>query len=124
MEAPDSPGGLFSSFRSLLDSSLSLIQRRVELLAVELQEEKYRLIDLLLWTAIGIVLAILTLVTATALAVYLLWDISPVGVLVGITLLYGLSTWLVVAGLRKNLRTAPRPFSETLGELAGVNLLL
>ena len=47
--APSAPAGILGSFRLLGDSLLATIQDRLELFSVELQEEKFRLIQTFLW---------------------------------------------------------------------------
>lgn len=109
--------GLFDSIRRLGDSALSMLHRRLELASIELQEEKYRLLDLLIRAAVLIVLGILTLVTATALVVVVFWDRSPVITLTIITAAYTLTTISVAMGLRDKVKTNPRPFADSVEEL-------
>jgi uncharacterized membrane protein YqjE len=44
-----SPAGIFVSLRRILDGGLALAQKRVELFAVELREEKCRLLEAITW---------------------------------------------------------------------------
>lgn len=110
------PGGLFDSLRGLLDAALGLVQRRVELLALELQEEKTRALDLVVRAAALVVLGLLTLVAATATLVVALWSTSPVLVLSLVTLAYGLGAAGLALGLRRRLRDGPKPFAGTIEE--------
>ena len=116
-ESESKSSGLFDSLRRLGDSVLSLAHRRLELASLELQEEKYRLIDLLLRTALLVVLGILTLVSATALVVVIFWEPSPVAALVIITGLYAVATLMVALGLRAKFKTGAPPLSGTIAEL-------
>ena len=109
--------GQFDSLRRLGDSLLSLLHRRLDLASLELQEEKYRLIDLLLRTAALIVLGILTLVSATALVVVCFWQRSPIATLAVVTGLYALAALLVALGIRAKLKNSPPPLSDTIAEL-------
>ena len=109
--------GLFDSLRRLGDSVLALAHRRLELASLELQEEKYRLIDLMLRAALLVVLGILTLVSATALVVVIFWERSPVAALAIITVLYALATLMVARSLRATIITSPPPLSDTIAEL-------
>ena len=118
MDENDSkPAGLFDSLRRLGDSILALTHRRLELAALELQEEKYRLIDLLLRAAALVVLGILTLVSATALVVVTFWERSPVVTLAIVTGLYALGALMVALGIRAKLKASPPPLSDTIAEL-------
>jgi uncharacterized membrane protein YqjE len=61
MAEGDHSGGLFSSVRRVADTCVSSVHNRVELLAVELQEEKIRLVRLLLWTGAALFAAFLAI---------------------------------------------------------------
>ena len=52
-ETEPPPGGVLDSFRRLCDSGLAQVQNRVELFAVEFQEEKTRLLKTLVIAAGG-----------------------------------------------------------------------
>jgi uncharacterized membrane protein YqjE len=47
-------GGIFASLRRILDGGLAITQKRVELFAVELREEKYRLIEAIILASAGV----------------------------------------------------------------------
>src|SRR6266446_3656485 len=117
MDQPtEKEGGLFASLRRLLDSALALVQNRFEVFTVELQEEKIRLVDLLLRAVVVVVLGFMTLIAATALVVVWLWDSSPVAVLAIVTLLYGLTAAGMGYSLKQRLQRTPPPFASTLAE--------
>ena len=61
MESP-APGSssLLGSLRGFADGLLGSVQDRIQLFAVELQEEKFRLIQILLWVSGLMLLAIAT----------------------------------------------------------------
>ena len=109
-------GGLFDSLRRLLDATLGLVQRRIEIFALELREEKARALDLLVRAAALIVLGLLALVAGTATVVVALWQTSPVLVLALVTLAYGLAATVLGLGLRRRLREGPKPFADTIEE--------
>jgi len=85
-----------SSFSQLAANSkqfarrlLTISENRLELLKVEVQEERERLLHALL-LALGVVASgFLAGIVFTALVVVLFWNISPVAVLLVMTLLYG-----------------------------------
>lgn len=111
-----SGSGLVGSLRRLLETAVSLAQRRLELIALEAQEEKVRLLDLLFRAAVVIVLGWMALLTATATLVVAFWDTHPVIVLVVVTVLYGGMAAVMALGLRRRLRDGPRPFAGTIEE--------
>jgi uncharacterized membrane protein YqjE len=92
-EPTDSPPGLLASLKRLGRTLLAIAQNRLELLLVELQEERRRAIKaLLLLLAVG-VLGLMTLVVGTFTLVVIFWE-NRVIVLSGLTLAY----LLAVAG--------------------------
>ena len=109
--------GLFDELRGLFGSLFDLAGRRFELLTLEAQEEKDRLLDLVFRAALIIVLSWMALVCATATLVVAFWDQHPVTVLVVVTLAYGGAAALLALSLRRRLRQASRPFAGTLEEL-------
>ena len=100
----------------MLDSALALVQNRLQLFTVELEEEKVRLIDLLLRMAAVVVLGLMALIAGTALVVVWLWETSPVAVLAIVTLAYGLTAAGIGFSIRQKLQRGPAPFAGTLAE--------
>lgn len=118
MAAGDKPNrGLLADLRALFGAVFGLIGRRLELLSLEAQEEKARLLDLLFRAAAILVLSWMALLGATATLVLLFWDHSPVVVLGSVTLLYGGSAAALAWSLRRRLRDAGRLFAGTIEEL-------
>jgi uncharacterized membrane protein YqjE len=113
---PTTGGGLLDSLRRLLDSVLGLVQRRLEVIALDLQAEKTRALDLLVRAAAVIVLGVLALVAATATVVVALWDTSPVLVLTVVSVLYAAGATVLALGIQRRLRDGPRPFADTIEE--------
>lgn len=116
---PDHPpaAGFLQAIRALFQSLLDLAQRRLELLTVEAQEEKARLLDLVFRAAVVVILGWMALLTATATVVVAFWDKYPVAVLIAVTVLYGGTAAGLALGLRRRLREAARPFTATIEEL-------
>jgi uncharacterized membrane protein YqjE len=107
---------LFASLRRLLDSVVVLVQNRLQLLGVELQEEKIRFFGLLLSAAAVVVFGFMALIAATALVVVALWETSPVAVLAIVTLVYGGTAAGIGYNLKQRLQRGPPPFAGTLAE--------
>lgn len=105
MDAPTSElHQLVATTRRVAQRLLTIGENRIVLLTVELQEERERLLHVVL-AALGMVVVILLGgMTLTALAAILLWSYGPVPVLLGITAVYGLAAaclwWRVSAQLR------------------------
>ena len=109
-------GGLLAKLRRVGESLLALARSRVELFASELQEEKLRLINLLVWFSLAIVLGAAGLLVAIgALAVWL-WEVAGYGGLVGLALAALVGGAGILWGLRRGMETGSMPFSGTIAE--------
>jgi uncharacterized membrane protein YqjE len=110
-------GGLFGSVRRVADTCLSSIHNRVELFGLELQEEKLRLMRLLLWISVALFATFLALTIATIGLVFAFAPDDRPLVAIGFGILYGviaLVTWLKLRGEIKN---TPPPLADTMAEL-------
>lgn len=116
---PDEPPrhGVFESLRRLCDGALALVQNRLELFAVEVEEEKQRLVRLLVLAAVVVFLANTAFMALTAAVVFLASEGSRVAVLIGLSVFYMLLAGGAFLLLRKRLRDAPPPFHSTISEL-------
>lgn len=110
-------GGLFSSVRRVADTCVSSVHNRVELFALELQEEKIRLVRLLLWTGAALFAAFLAITVITLAVVMLIPDDKQKIAISGFGLLYGIVAIIVALKLRSEVRNAPPPLNDTLSEL-------
>ncbi len=114
---PSAPPGLLGSFRLLASGVLGSIQDRLELLAVELHEEKFRLVQVFLWISAVVFTAMLAVTFASLTVVYLFWTSARLAVLGGLTALYTGALVVIMVTFRRYLARQPRPFAATLGEL-------
>jgi uncharacterized membrane protein YqjE len=118
MAESSSRSGLFASLRRLAATALALAQTRLELLAVEVQEEKIRLASLLAYGAAGVILLTFGVVFLAVFLTVLLWDSNRLLVLGGGSafLLGGGFICLLIA--RHHARTPSGLFAGSLAELA------
>lgn len=103
------------NFRQLATTSktfarrlLTIGENRLELLTVEVQEERERLLHAFLLALGMATFGMLAGITLTAAIVVLLWTWSHVAVLLTLTVLYaaaGICLWLRLAGLLRNWQT-------------------
>ena len=107
---------LFRSARVALDSGLGLIQNRVELFSLELQEEKWRLLQMLTGVAALAALGTVTLVLVTLTVVFAFWDHSRLMALSVLSAVYGVGTVALFLQLRKQIKHH-QPLSATTDEL-------
>jgi uncharacterized membrane protein YqjE len=102
-------------------------ENRLELLTVEMQEEREHLLHAVL-LALGVaafgLLAGLTLTTAVAV---LLWAYSPLAVLLSLTGLYGAAAGFLywcLTGLLRNWQTLPASLDQIRKDRAGLEKIL
>jgi uncharacterized membrane protein YqjE len=108
--------GWFDSLRRIGASLLALIHSRFELFAVELQQEKLRLISLLLWLGIAMTLgAAGLLVGMGALGVWL-WNSAGYGGLIALALVALAAAAAILLGIRRQIKSGPPPFAGTIVE--------
>ena len=113
----ESPPGIIDSFRKLLATLLATAQNRVELFALELQEEKCRLIELFIWVAVVVASGVMSLVMVTLTIVVVFWDDGRLAALITLSALYLLATAGAYRILNALLRKGGPPLAETVSEL-------
>lgn len=110
-------GGLLSSLRGLIDSLLGSAQARLELLGLELHEEKFRLIQIFIWISAAVFSALLAITFASVAIVYLFWESARLTVLAGFAVFYSAAFLIIVRRFRQYIARQPKPFESTLAEL-------
>jgi uncharacterized membrane protein YqjE len=108
---------LLGSLRGLADSLLGSAHDRIELLSIELHEEKFRLIQTLVWIAAIAFTAMLGLIFASLILVFLFWDTARVTVTSALAIFYLGAFTVALVSFRRFIARQPRPFAGTLGEL-------
>lgn len=110
--------GLVASFRALGDSLLAGAQERLDLIGVELHEEKFRLIQIFIWISAAVFTGVMTITFASLTLVYLFWASARLAVLGGLTVFYALALIAIIIAFRRYLGRQPNPFAATLLELS------
>lgn len=108
---------LLARVRRLGVTLLDLLQTRVELLAIELEEEKHRLIAVLIWVAALIFFGMLAVILITFAIVAACPAPARPWILAGFCLLYAGLAVRAAFQLRKQLRDRPAPFAGSVSEL-------
>jgi uncharacterized membrane protein YqjE len=109
--------GIIDSVKQVGESALALLHNRLQLFSVELQEEKYRVLQALLWLSTGVILIFLGLamgVGTVAMLVYGQWGVAG---LAGLTVLLLVVGAIVLAVMWNRMKSNGTPFSGTLQEL-------
>jgi uncharacterized membrane protein YqjE len=109
--------GLLGAVRSLVDNLLGTVHDRIELISLELQEEKQRLIQIFVWISIAIFTGMMALAFASFTLVFLFWESARLVALGGLTLLYTGAAVAAIAMLRKQIARQSKPFAASLQEL-------
>jgi uncharacterized membrane protein YqjE len=117
---PDAPGpaSFVHSVHVLGDHLLALVEGRLALLAIELQEEKHRLIQTFIWICAAVFTAMMTVMFASLTLVYLFWESARLAVLCGLTLFYAAALAGLIVAFRRFRARQPNPFAATLEEIA------
>ncbi|HTL16811.1 MAG TPA: phage holin family protein [Patescibacteria group bacterium] len=111
------PHGILQSLRSLGRSGVEVLQNRLELAAVELEEQKLRLVRMLIFAGSAIFLANTAVLALSATIIVLAGAQARVAVLVGLTVFYTVAAIGALIALRKELRSAPPAFQDSIDEL-------
>ena len=105
------------SIRSFLANWVAVVKTRVEIISVEIEEQREWMEQLLLLAVAAAFCLAVGMILFTFFFVVLFWESHPLVVLGGFTILYlggGIALWLT---LRHKIRTKPRIFSATSAEL-------
>jgi uncharacterized membrane protein YqjE len=116
-EAPPASATFFGSIRSLADGLLATVHERLELFTVELQEEKFRLIQTVVWICLAIFTGMMAIMFASLTLVYLFWESARLAVLGGLTAMYAIALVAIIIAFRRFLGRQPPPFAGTLNEI-------
>lgn len=100
----------------MLSSIVSLMHTRLELIGIELAEERGRLIAVLFLGLAAAVFALMALISLTALIAVAFWETYRWQVLAGITIVYGIGALICALKVRAGLHAAPIFFQATLNE--------
>lgn len=100
----------------IIGSVFSILATRLELIGIELAEEKDRLIGVLFLGLAATMLAGMALLTLTALIAIVFWDSYRWESLAVITAIYAIAAFVCGWKVRHGLRNAPLVFQATLNE--------
>ena len=114
--SPPSPGGWFESLRRMGESLAALLQSRFELFTVEWQEEKLRLLNLLVWLGLAAAIGATGVLVALFTLAYWLWITAGFAGLIGLAAAALAVASGVVWRIRRKIRTGPTPFAQTVAE--------
>lgn len=117
MTGQETGGSLLATVRQLLSTGVETLRVRLELLSTELEEEKIRLFDAVLWAGLALLLLGMGLLFLCGLVIVLLWDNHRIATLGALAALFlGGGAW-VLQTARQRLRAPGGLFATSVTEL-------
>ena len=115
---PNEAPGLLAALRRLATTTVDILRTRLELLAVEVEEESLRLAQIAFWGLLALFFIMLAAIMLTLLVVVLFWDSHRVTVICLLAAAYAGIAVAIGFGVRQKLRAGSKLFSASLAELA------
>lgn len=117
MSDPVRQSGLLTSLRQLLLTALEMARVRLELLGTEVEFEKRRLFDGLLWGAFALLLLGIGLALLCGFVILLFWDGYRLAAVASMSLLFLLTGLALMREARQRLNAPSCMFKTSLAEL-------
>lgn len=102
--------------KAIAGNLAAIARSRLELFSIELQEERHRLIQGLIWASAAIFCGAMAFILINVTIVYLFWEEARLAVLITLTLFYTLSLAAIAIGFRGYLRKQRPPFADSIRE--------
>ena len=115
--AGNAPRGMLNSLRSIGPALIGLLRTRLELLGIELAEEKERAARMAMQGALALLFAGLALLMVNVLVLAWFWDSYRYLAIIGLVVAYGGMALLCVMRLQTAVANRPPMFEATLAEL-------
>ena len=109
--------GLFSSLRQMLATLVALLETRLELVSVEVEEQLQRGQSLLLWSIAALFLGSLAILMLAVTVIIAFWDSHRLLVAGLVTAFFAVAAVVATLVARQLLRTRPRFLESTIAEL-------
>jgi uncharacterized membrane protein YqjE len=108
---------IFSTVGRLASTLVAMVGTRLELAAVEFQEDARRLLGYLAWSLLAVFLAAGSTMLAALFVILLFWDTYRLQAVAGMAALLGIGALLIVSSVRSKLNAQTPLFADTLAEL-------
>jgi uncharacterized membrane protein YqjE len=109
--------GLIASLQRMLATLLTLAHTRLELVAVEIEEQLQRAASILLWSVAAIFFGSLTVLLLAITIVIAFWDEHRLLAAGLVTAAFALVALVAVISVRRQLRARPKLLSASVAEL-------
>jgi uncharacterized membrane protein YqjE len=110
--------GIVRSGRRMLAILVNMVRTRLNLLAVELMEEKSRIWLMLVLTALALIFASMALLMLSLLVIVAFWEESRLLAIGGLLVFYVAAGGVTLLVLRQKAKLGSRLFAHTLRELS------
>ena len=114
---PTASHGFFASITNLCAGLVEGVEERLQLLSVELHEEKIRLIQIFVWISAAVFTGMMALGFISLTVVFLFSGTARVVALGSFAVLYTGAVTTLVLLFRRFLARQPKPFAATIEEL-------
>lgn len=108
---------IMESVSRLTGTLIGMLQTRLELAAVEIEEETLRFFFYFLCALGALFFLCMAIMLSVLLIIVAFWDTYRIAVLIALIVAFGLGALLTALGVRKNYRKKPKLLSHTLSEL-------
>ncbi|WP_323143111.1 phage holin family protein [Massilia phyllosphaerae] len=109
--------GILAAAGRIAANVVAMIGTRLELAAVEFQEDARRLLGYLAWTLLAVFLAGGAFMLVALFVIVLFWDDYRLQAIGGMAVLFAAVAGLIVMKVKSGLNNQATPFSTTLAEL-------
>ncbi len=114
---PVRESGLFASLRRLLDTALEIAQVRLALLGTEIQIEKNRVFDGLVWSAVALLVLGVGVVLMCGFVILLFWEGYRLAAVGSMALLFLGGGAMLMHEARQRLRNPLGMFATSIAEM-------
>ena len=121
-DANQQPPGFITLVNRLLRTGVGAVQNRIELFAVEWQQERARLADLMVAGAVMVCLGILAILLFTITIILLFPPELRIYVTAGFAVVYSIAALIAFFSLRNQLKR--EPFADTIDQAKKDRVLL
>lgn len=108
---------LLAAAGRIASTLVTMVGTRLELAAVEFQEDARRLLAHLAWVLVAVFLALGACMLAALFVIVIFWDSYRLQAVGGMALLFGAAAALIVLKVRANMNAEAPLLSNTLAEL-------
>lgn len=106
------------SLKKMGGALAGLVQGHLELIGIEIQEERARVFKLFLLASLSLILGLLILVGLSAAVVIAFWETNPIAAILVLCAIYAVAMALCISRAIRLGKESASPFQATVDELA------